>query len=417
MNKLVARVKAILMSPRTEWPLIAAEPTTVADLYKNYIAILAAIPVIAGFIKGSLIGYGAFGIHYRTPIGAGIASAIISYVLGLVLVYVVALIVEALAPTFGAQKDRLQALKTVAYAYTASWVAGIALIIPGIGWLVAIAGAIYGIYLLYLGLPFTMKAPQEKAGGYTAVTVIITIVLGWIVGLIVAGVAGTGAMMAGGMQGVDLGNRGGQVSVDEDSSLGQLAAWSKKMEAAGQQMEAAQKSGDADAQGKALGAVMGAAMGSGEVEALAPDMLKPFLPESLAGFNRTDFSAERNGALGMQVSEARASYSDGGARTLQLEVTDMGSAKGLMAMAGWAGMQNEREDANGYDKTYKQAGRLVHEKWDRQSNSGEYGIVLGNRFQVKVSGEADSIDQLKAAVAGVNLAGLEALKDHGVKEG
>lgn len=417
MNKLVARVKAILMSPRTEWPLIAAEPTTVADLYKNYIAILAAIPVIAGFIKGSLIGYGAFGIHYRTPIGAGIASAIISYLLGLVLVYVVALIVEALAPTFGAQKDRLQALKTVAYAYTASWVAGIALIIPGIGWLVAIAGAIYGIYLLYLGLPFTMKAPQEKAGGYTAVTVIITIVLGWIVGLIVAGVAGTGAMMAGGMQGVDLGNRGGQVSVDEDSSLGQLAAWSKKMEAAGQQMEAAQKSGDADAQGKALGAVMGAAMGSGEVEALAPDMLKPFLPESLAGFNRTDFSAERNGALGMQVSEARASYSDGGARTLQLEVTDMGSAKGLMAMAGWASVQNEREDANGYDKTYKQAGRLVHEKWDRQSNSGEYGIVLGNRFQVKVSGEADSIDQLKAAVAGVNLAGLEALKDHGVKEG
>jgi hypothetical protein len=86
-------------------------------------------------------------------------------------------------------------------------------------------------------------------------------------------------------------------------------------------------------------------------------------------------------------------------------------------MAGWAGVQNEREDATGYDKTYKQAGRLVHEKWDRQSNSGEYGIVLGNRFQVKVSGEADSIDQLKAAVAGVNLAGLEALKDHGVKEG
>ncbi len=417
MNKLIARVKAILMSPKTEWPLIAAEPTTVADLYKNYIAILAAIPVVAGFIKGSLIGYGAFGIHYRTPIGAGIASAIISYVLGLVLVYVVALIVEALAPTFGAQKDRLQALKTVAYAYTASWVAGIALIIPGIGWLVALAGAIYGIYLLYLGLPFTMKAPQEKAGGYTAVTVIITIVLGWIVGLIVAGVAGTGAMMAGSMQGVDLGNRGGQVSIDEDSSLGQLAAWGKKMEAAGQQMEAAQKSGDADAQGKALGAVMGAAMGSGEVEALAPDMLKPFLPESLAGFNRTDFSAERNGALGMQVSEARASYSDGAARTLQLEVTDMGSAKGLMAMAGWAGVQNEREDANGYDKTYKQAGRLVHEKWDRQSNSGEYGIVLGNRFQVKVSGEADNIDQLKAAVAGVNLAGLEALKDHGVKEG
>ena len=73
--KLIARAKAILLSPRTEWPVIAAEPETVANLYKNYILILAAIPVVAGFIKGSLIGTTLFGITVRTPIVSGIAPS------------------------------------------------------------------------------------------------------------------------------------------------------------------------------------------------------------------------------------------------------------------------------------------------------------------------------------------------------
>jgi len=416
-NKLMARVKAILMTPKTEWPVIAAEPATVPDLYKNYIAILAAIPAIAGFIKGSLIGYGMFGVSYRTPIGTGITAAIVSYVLSLVLVYVVGLIIDALAPSFGGEKNAIQALKAAAYSYTASWVASIGVIVPGIGWLIALAGGIYGIYLLYLGLPATMKSPPEKAAGYTAVTIIIAIVLGWIVAIVVAGVAGTGAMMSGAMHS-SLGSTGGEITIDKDSSLGKLDAWSKKMEAASKQMETAQKTGDADAQGKALGAVMGAALGGGDqVEALGPDMLKPFVPETLGGLKRTAFSAERNGALGMQVSEAHATYSDGANRNLRLEVTDMGTAKGLMAMAGWAALDSSKETDHGYDKTYKQDGRLVHEEWDSQDKRGEFGIVLGERFSVKVSGNADSVNELKAAVASVNLAGLEALKDQGVKKG
>ena len=416
-NKLMARVKAILMTPKTEWPVIAAEPATVPDLYKNYIAILAAIPAIAGFIKGSLIGYGMFGVSYRTPIGTGITAAIVSYVLSLVLVYVVGLIIDALAPSFGGEKNAIQALKAAAYSYTASWVASIGVIVPGIGWLIALAGGIYGIYLLYLGLPATMKSPSEKAAGYTAVTIIIAIVLGWIVAIVVAGVAGTGAMMSGAMHS-SLGSTGGEITIDKDSSLGKLDAWSKKMEAASKQMETAQKTGDADAQGKALGAVMGAALGGGDqVEALGPDMLKPFVPETLGGLKRTAFSAERNGALGMQVSEAHATYSDGANRNLRLEVTDMGTAKGLMAMAGWAALDSSKETDHGYDKTYKQDGRLVHEEWDSQDKRGEFGIVLGERFSVKVSGNADSVNELKAAVASVNLAGLEALKDQGVKKG
>ncbi len=417
INKLIARAKAILLTPKTEWPVIAAESATVPDLYKNWIAILAAIPAVAGFIKGSLIGTSFLGVTYRAGIGAGLAAALVSYALALAMAYVMALIIDALAPSFGAQKNPVQALKTVAYAWTASWVAGAAQILPIIGLLIVIAGAIYGIYLLYLGLQHTMRAPQEKAAGYTAVSVIIAIVASWICGLIVAAILGTGAVLGGGAGSLSFGN-GGDVTIDKDSALGKLDAFSKKMEAAGKQMDAAQKSGDADAQAKAMGAVVGAAMGGGDqVEALAPDMLKPFVPDSLAGLARTDFSAEKNGALGMQVSSANATYSDNAGRSLHLEVTDMGSAKGLMAMAGWAALQQERETATGYEKTYKQDGRLVHEEWDNQDKHGEFSVVLGDRFTVKLSGNADSIDQLKGAVASINLAGLEALKAQGVKKG
>jgi len=417
-NKLIARVKAILMTPKTEWPVIAAEPATVADLYKNYIIWLAAVPAVCQFIKGSFIGYGMFGVHYRTPIGAGITGMIVGYALSLALVYVVALIVDALAPTFAAQKNQVQALKTVAYAWTASWVGGIGALIPWLGFLIMLAAGIYSIYLLFLGLPFTMKNPPDKSGGYTAVTIVIAIVLGWIIGLVVAGIVGTGALMSGATSG--LGSLGGdsEVTVDKDSALGKLEAWSKHVEAASKDMEAAQKSGNNEAQSAALGKMIGAAVGGGDqVEALAPDMLKPFVPETLAGMKRTDFSVEKNGAMGMQASEAHATYSDGANKSLRLEVTDTGSVKGFVAFAGWAAVQNAKETDHGYEKTYKEGGRLVHEQWDAQTKYGEYGMIIGDRFAVKVSGNADSMDQLKTAVRTINLAGLEALKDVGVKKG
>ena len=410
-NKLIDRAKNILTTPKSEWPLIADETTTVADLYKNWIIWLAAIPAVAGFIKNTLIGYSAFGVTIRTSIGSGISGAIFSYALSLALVYVMALIINALAPTFNGQKNQIQALKTVAYAWTAVWIANIGLVLPWVGMLVILAGLIYSIYLLYLGLPTTMKCPPEKTAGYTALSVVCAIVLGWIVALMTAGITGSGAgMMTGGMpSGMNMtGSAHNDTTFDKDSWLG-------KMEAAGRQMEAAEKSGDADAQNKAIQAVMGAALGGGDqVESLAPDALKPFVPETLAGFKRANFSAERNGALGMQMSTASADYNDGGNRALRLEISDTGSMKGLMGLAGWA--QTEKETEHGYERTHKQGGRLVHEEWDNESKHGKYGIVLGDRFLVEVSGDANSMEELKTAAASLDLAGLEALKNQGVKK-
>ena len=182
---IVTRVRQILASPRTEWPLIAAEPATIKRLYLNYIAILLAIPALAGFIRTSLVGNAIYGITIRTPIPQGIIMAVLTYVLSLAVVYVVALTVNALASTFDARQDMVQALKVVAYSYTAAWVAGVFIILPWLGWLVALAGAVYSIYLLYLGISPVMKNPPQKSAGYTGLVAVIAVVLQWLVVVLV----------------------------------------------------------------------------------------------------------------------------------------------------------------------------------------------------------------------------------------
>ncbi len=179
-NSLVERVKAILLTPATEWPVIEQEQATVGGLYTGYIAPLAAIAPIAG-----LIGMSVFGMRlpllgtYRMPIGSALMSAIVHYVLALVSVYVLALIIDALAPTFGGQPNRIQALKVAAYASTASWLAGIFAIVPALS-ILGLLG-LYSLYLIYLGLPVLMRAPPEKAAGYTGAVVVSAVVLFLIV--------------------------------------------------------------------------------------------------------------------------------------------------------------------------------------------------------------------------------------------
>ena len=417
-NTLIERAKSILLTPRSEWPVIAAEPDTVGGIYTRYVVIMAAIPAVVHFVTASLIGVSVPILgFYRVGVGAALTTAVLSYVLALVGIFILTLIVDALAPTFGAQKSQVQALKTVAYAYTASWVASLVGLIPGLTLIAALAGAIYGIYLLNMGLPFTMKCPPEKSAGYTAVTIIVAIVVGFVVNLII--------VQAGGW-GLGYSHVPTPFSVPHDRDHGAFApgsagaglqSWSNKVADASKQLDAAQKSGDSNAQANAVGQMLGAALGSGgKVESLTPDRIKPFVPDSLVGLKRTQMSADRTAAMGVQISKAEATYSDGADHTLKLEITDSGSLKGLVGFAGgWAGVEQDHETDSGYDKTYKNGGQLVHEKWDGPSHSGEYGVIVGDRFAVTVSGKAAGIDELKGAVAQVNLAGLAALKNEGVQ--
>lgn len=183
---LIDRVKKMLLTPKEEWPVIDAEPATVGGLYTSYIIPLAAIGPIA-----SIIGLSVFGMRLpfmgtiRLPIGISVRNALVGYVLGLIGVFVLGLIIDALAPTFGGQKNQIQALKVAAYSYTAAWVGGVFSVFPALAILGGLIG-LYSLYLLYLGLPVLMKAPQEKAVGYTVVVCVVAIVLWIVIAAIVA---------------------------------------------------------------------------------------------------------------------------------------------------------------------------------------------------------------------------------------
>jgi hypothetical protein len=185
---LVDRVKNILLTPTTEWPVIEAETTTVADLYRGYVVPLAAIGPLAYAIGMAVFGLRVPGLGtFRTPVGTVITQALAMYVATLVGVYVLALVVDAIAPTFGGTQNRIQALKLVAYSWTAAWLAGLFGLIPTLSWLGLLA--FYSLYLLYLGLPVLMKAPADKAFRYTVVVILSAIVvyvlIGFVVGLFV----------------------------------------------------------------------------------------------------------------------------------------------------------------------------------------------------------------------------------------
>jgi hypothetical protein len=424
ITKLIARIKNILFSPKTEWPVIAAEPATVPDLYKNYIIYVALLTPLATFI-GTVL----FGIHIpflgtiRVGFGVALTQLILGYIVSLGMTFIMALIINALASSFGGTANQVQALKAAAYAYTAVWVAGVFYILPGVGaliFLLVLAAAIYTIYLLYLGLQHTMQSPPDRAAGYTAVVVIIGIVVGWVLALIVGIASGVSGYSSSAMHGSPFG-ASSNFTPDRDSPLGALAAIGKNAEEASKKMEAAKRSGDpnaeAQAAGAAAGAMLGAVLGGGDqVEALTPEALKPFLPDTLGGMPRTSYEASRNAPIGIQVSNAKATYRNPqGGPELQLEVTDTGGAKGIMALAGFAGMEEDKQTDQGYEKTYHQNGRMIHEQWNN-SGSGEFTIVLGDRFVVAVHGSGvANIDAIKSATGSVNLTGLEALKGQGVK--
>ena len=411
IENIISRARNLLTSPQNEWQSIASEATTVRDIYLNYLLLVAAVPAIAGFIKLSVIGISVpFLGTMRVGIGAGIGQMLFTYVLSLILIYVVALIIDFLAPYFDAQKNPLHAFKTAAFSYVIVMLAGVGQLIPWIGWLLVLAGSLYGIYLLYLALPTTMQCPKDKAVAYTAVSIVAAIVLGFLVALIVGGVAGVGGIAS--MSGSD----SSSVNFDEDSPMGQLGAWSKKVEAASKELEQAQQSGDAEAQQEAMKKMMGAALGSGQLESLAPERLKEFLPETLANLPRQSMSVERNSAMGLQFPKAVASFGKTPSGRIELEIVDMGSGSGLMSLAGWAMVQRERETDTGFERVRKRDGRMSREVWDSQSLSGTSAVVLGERFLVSVSGVAEEFKDLQSALDEIDLDGLEKLRDEGVNK-
>jgi hypothetical protein len=172
---LIARVQRILLSPATEWDTIAGEAADVQKIYMSYVGPLVIAAALVGAVALMSFGFG-FGLVLQL--------AITQIVLGLISVYVVAFVINALAPTFGATADMGQAFKLAAYSPTGSWIGGLFVIVPVLGGIVAIVGALYSLYLFYVGLPKLMRPPQDKVLIYTLSIIGVMIVIYIVIGAI-----------------------------------------------------------------------------------------------------------------------------------------------------------------------------------------------------------------------------------------
>jgi hypothetical protein len=181
---LIDRVKTVLLKPSEAWAVVEREPADAPYLFGNYVAYVAAIPAVCGFIRGVIIGYGPF----HVGLFSGLLHAVVGYLLTFVGVYVMAFVIDFLAGTFGARKNFDNAMRISAYAPTAGWLAGVFTLVPFLGVLTILG--LYSLYLLHTGIAALMRPPADKALIYTVAAVVCMIAIWFVVVAIPAAMFG-----------------------------------------------------------------------------------------------------------------------------------------------------------------------------------------------------------------------------------
>jgi len=383
---MVGRIQRLILKPKDEWTAIDADPMTVQGILMGWVAPLAAIGPAARLIQGQVFPMSVFGITWRPPLIGAIVTAVLTWALAIASTYVWALIIDALAPSFGGTKNQISALKAAAFSGTAAWICGIFGILPFLG-ILAILG-LYSIYLFWVGGPMLMKVPQDKAPGFIIVSIIVGAVAMIVAGMIAFAIGG--AMFA--MTPNAFGPAGGG-----SITVGGTTLDTSKLDDAAAKIQAASSSMEASVKG-----------GNGAVKAVDPGALQNLLPGSISGWNRTSVENQGGAAAGIGGSNARAEFQSGD-QSFSLSVTDTGVLGNIATLGGALNTSSSKQTTTGYEKSEMQGGNMVEEKWDNQSKSGSYSVLVASRFSVEASGSAPSIDTLKSAVASVNLGQLQSM--------
>ncbi|MEO5493761.1 MAG: Yip1 family protein [Sphingomonas sp.] len=384
-SNVIERIKRIVMSPKTEWPAIEAEPMTLNSIMVTWVLPLAAIGPVAGLIRNILFPLTVFGVSFRMPLIGSIVQAVLAIGLTMLGVWAWSLVLDALAPNFKGAKNAIAALKLVAFSATAAWLCGIFQLTWATAPL-AILG-LYSAYLFWVGVPVMMKVPDDQRPIYVVVAVVVGIVVNLVVGLLAASLAG---MMFAMTPGAGITTPGGSVTIGGTTiDTGKLEAAAANMKAAGEKMQAGMANGDG-------------------AKAVDPAALQNLLPASIAGWNRTSIESQGGGAAGLNGSNAKAQF-QAGDQSFSLSVTDMGVMGSIATLGGAVNASSSKQTATGYEKTEMQGGNMVSEEWDNQSKSGSYSVMVASRFAVEAKGLAPSIDVLKSAVGAVDLGQVQAL--------
>ncbi|EQD37547.1 membrane protein containing DUF1282 [mine drainage metagenome] len=371
MEKLLARLRGLLFAPRATWATVTTEKATPTALYRDWIVWLAAITPVSMFIGLAIFGLSVpFVGTIRVGAAGLLVQMLVSYVLTLAVVYLIALIAAAMSPRFGGRKDNVQALKLVAYAWAPVWVVGILHLVPALGALAALAALvalIYSIWLFWIGAQSVLAMPQERAMGFTAVVIVIGVVMAIAVGIASAALSGVGALTPGAAFPYSTSHRGGVPTA-----------------------------------GLVNPAVQDA------IKTLAPDQLSAFLPTTVDGMARGPVSTFSSGMATLQISNAKAHYG-AGAQSIEISITDLAPERAMLAMA--SAIQKDQNTATGYDKIFRQDGNTVMEHWVANDRYGTCSVIVADRFKVKVTGNGPDMATLQKDAQAVDLARLATLSD------
>lgn len=466
---LLSRLKSIVLSPKSEWPVIAFEPTTVSQLYAGYVVPLALLAALMGFLRISVLGVNlGLGNSFRMPISSGLTYTLTMFVSALFGVFVVGLVINTLAPTFSGTRDQRQALKVAAYSLTPAMLSSVLALSPILPTLLQLLAGLYGIYVLYLGLPVLMQSPRDKAFGYTASVVICTILVGIVFAILSTvvhvggarqgffGAAVTPVQVADRAAARDrgaaiVGNVLGNALGTDSQGKATLSAALSNLVKAGEQADASnsatgpaavapapataparvaapapdpgQAAADAaqnapsplSAAGGLLTALGGAMGGPHRVDTVDFKTLKDVLPASLPGMKRTGAEGGSQAAIGIKTSSAKADYADDNGAAVHIEIADISGVSGLVDLAGGLIQNTTSESDSGFERNAVIGGRTVHEKYDARNRHGDLSIVLVKRFSVDISGNGVDMRSLEQSLDQIDLARLESMKDVGAK--
>lgn len=387
-SNIVTRAQGLILQPTAEWGKVEQEPATVQGIYAAWLIPLAALAVAAMVIGQTFFGVGVPGVlSFKVPLLDAIVRGVVQFAAILAMTYVMGLVIDALATNFGAQKNPLNAFKVAAYSGAAMLLAAVFQIIPALG-ILGLLG-LYSIYILHRGLPVLMKAPADKATGYTATVVIVMLVLWLIAGVIMntlTPIHGGNLFSRLGVPAASAPATSGGGSITVNGATVDLGA----LEKAARQIEQSTADGNINITANA--------------NPVDVEKIKALLPERMGAYTRTEIST--GGAAGM--GGANATYENGDKR-LEVSVVDMGGMGALGGLAGAISANSTTESADGYERMHTVDGRMTIEKLSKSSNSASYGVMVANRFMLEVDGTNVSPDEVKDAVNAVGIPRLEAL--------
>ena len=165
---------------------------------------------------------------------------------------------------------------------------------------------------------------------------------------------------------------------------------------------------DLDPATGAIGADGGYLCGIDEETPLPPDAraVHHIRRHQLAGLPRTGLEAQHSTAAGVSVGQVSAEYQKDD-KHLRVEIIDMGGMSALAQMAGM--VQGEKETNGRVEKIWQEGGRTRQEEYHKDGSSAEAKSILKNGLVVSAQGSNMPIDEVRGALAKVDLGALEGL--------